>query len=385
MRGEVGYEVTYSPGIARLQSFAVNRFAFGARGARRERQLIPSLSTARTAARRWYSGMLAPMLWLGRLWKVLLFCGGILMFAAQVGPDDAASNLSRWTKQRFDVEMPAWLATSTAGLWATGAAVVLVGAGIAACLWLLRRQRAKPSLSTTTIDALVPFEVAIKRFGDAVPDIFDSYFDKATHERQSIDEKMRRRAYRVWRLVPLQVMFRDSERHKPIKYEERNDLIIAFKAGAPVLLKGQEVIANIAILEDDLSKAIERAPNVPPDDLVLLQDAVKELYDATRHSNAVIAFANVQETEDDKLSWLANELWKHVLLQVQYGISNTFEPLSRDRREDKYLVFREGKPLLIYDHGLEEQIAARSIAVLRRELDAAIESIKAAGRKAKNA
>lgn len=224
---------------------------------------------------------------------------------------------------------------------------------------------------------LIPLVTAIKRFGDAVPDTFSSYMVEANN--RSLDKLMRLRAYRIWRLVPLQVKRRDSEQFKPLGFEERGTSLHFENGKASIQEAREEVSEDITIKESDLSAAIERAPTVPPGpDLVSLHEAVRALYDGARN-NLVVAMTTTRKTEDEKLEWLAILLWGKVPLQVRFQISNIYEPLFKERQRGRRLVFRNGVALLL---GADdpEQIESQNIALLRRDLDKAIAHFESDGR-----
>jgi hypothetical protein len=278
------------------------------------------------------------------------------------------------------------LAAQVSGYSNAPLAIGLAGVGGLLLIWpaahYLRqrwKQRKRPAGTPVCDDRFVPLATAVKRFGDAVPDVFESYVNEATHADKSVDGQMSGRAYRMWRIVPLQVKYQDSEQYKPLRFEGREMASLEFRNGSPVIVGRRDIESvDIAIKESDLETALARAPSTPPGgDLVSLQDAVKELYDGARN-NVVIAMAVARKTEDEKLQWLAHQLWKEAPLRVRFAISNTYEPLDNAKQGDRRLVVKGGVPLLIY--GPKEQVASRDIAILRTDLAIAIERLRAAGR-----
>ena len=61
------------------------------------------------------------------------------MFGAQVGPDDAVSNLSKWAAKFLGWEVPAWLRAPLADIWVTALGGALVAVGVIGLL--IRRKR----------------------------------------------------------------------------------------------------------------------------------------------------------------------------------------------------------------------------------------------------
>ena len=326
---------------------------------------------------------------MAKVWRgVLRVCkwllGGIaVLYAILKGWSDAVGVVSLFDEPEKSLSLlekganwlfatPWWVPSAILIFWALTAFVLL-------------RHGHPRDTNEKVADGLVPLATAVKRFGDAVPDVYASFMVAGALASKGVDGQMVDRAYRMWRIVPLQVMYRDSEKYKSVTMAERGMARLEFSSGILILTDPRETVStDLAIKESDLQTAIARAPSTPPGgDLVLLKDAVKELYDGARN-NKVVKFAEVQQTEDEKLSWLANQLWERAPLQVRFTISNLYKPLFREKREEHYLVFRNGAPLLLYDQGMEEQVAAQDIAVVRSNLDNAIQQFRASGRSSEN-
>lgn len=63
------------------------------------------------------------------------------MFAAQISPDEAISNLGGWLENISDASAPGWLAAETADLWGMRIGVLLVL--VAFFIWVARREKRK--------------------------------------------------------------------------------------------------------------------------------------------------------------------------------------------------------------------------------------------------
>ena len=75
--------------------------------------------------------------------------GTLLLWAAQVGPEDAVSNLAKWARLAGVDTPPLWLQSQSADIWATVGGCIAIAAGaLAIFLWIrLRRKQVTPASS----------------------------------------------------------------------------------------------------------------------------------------------------------------------------------------------------------------------------------------------
>jgi hypothetical protein len=164
-------------------------------------------------------------------------------------------------------------------------------------------------------EELIPLADAVRRFGDAVPDVFVDYLEKAA--AQELDRRLKRRAYQLWRLAPLWVRNVDSAEYRPLAYDEDGDLWLTFENAIPSIRDGKKsattrlVAADIAMTESDLRTAISRAradPGLLNTEFISLSEAAHRVYQTLEGGGGAGA-AIIRELEgEDALSWCAKLL-----------------------------------------------------------------------------
>lgn len=152
-------------------------------------------------------------------------------------------------------------------------------------------------------------------------------------------------------------------------------------AGALIWLASPTVLTRVGVLLFVVASGLglllrSRRQN----ELVPIKEAVKALYDHAQN-NAVISFASVQDTEDERLAWLANEIWRRAPLRVRLSISNAYNPVATHQREERFLDFQDGQPRLVDLQGIDEQVVSTDICILRGDLEKAIAQLRKSGRK----
>lgn len=83
--------------------------------------------------------------------------GTLLLWAAQVGPEDAVSNLAKWAKLAGIESPPGWLSSQSADTWATIGGCGAIAVGLLAILaWVRARQRATNPEGVISANAVPP-------------------------------------------------------------------------------------------------------------------------------------------------------------------------------------------------------------------------------------
>jgi hypothetical protein len=164
-------------------------------------------------------------------------------------------------------------------------------------------------------EQLVPLDDAVRRFGDAVPDVFIDHLEKAA--AQDLDRRLNRRAHQLWRLAPLRVKNIDSAEYRPLVYDEESDLWLTFEKQKATIRDGKKsattrlVATDIAVTDSDLRTAISRAranPALLNTEFISLSEASHRLYQTLKKGGGAGAAIIRDLNGEDALSWCAKFL-----------------------------------------------------------------------------